>query len=126
MFKKKRHLSSVTYKFVAVFALAILLGFSLGHRSSYVPTTNCCRQMAEDIEDKLESRGIDVKIMRGETEDGNSSHAWVSIFGIEFDSVSLIPYLFNEMNIFRFNHTTYNDYSGLQDYWAASAGKPLD
>ena len=44
--------------------------------------------MARDLEDCFERLGFDVEIV------SSNDHAWISINGIEFDSVTLLPYFF--------------------------------
>lgn len=50
----------------------------------------CCRHMARDAEQILESIGIPVILVRGHNEEGG--HLWFSIYGISIDSVSLLPF----------------------------------
>ena len=68
-----------------------------------------CRQMSRDFEDCVESIGIPVDIVRGEN--GDDAHVWVSIYGIEFDSVFLLPFP-NHM-MFPENISVYEEY---EDY----------
>lgn len=77
------------------------------HTSLYVTDTYCCRHMSRDIEDFLESLGIDVLIRVGYVND-SCGHMWVEVFGIEFDSVDLRL----RQNSIKYNkwQRTYNDY----------------
>lgn len=59
------------------------------HRLLY-SESYCCRQMSRDLEDALEFIGIDVQLVCGYNQDGNG-HLWLSIYGVEFDSVWLLP-----------------------------------
>ena len=68
-----------------------------------------CRNMSIDIEDMLESIGIDVTIVRG-TDDDKNGHMWVKIFGIEFDSVYLMPFMTDKYHNKKREFNDYNEY----------------
>ena len=61
------------------------LGHGICYSEEYV-----CRHMSRDIEDGFESIGIQVQLVRG-TDKNNNGHMWINIFGIDFDSVWLLP-----------------------------------
>lgn len=73
----------------------ILLNYciiGIGHAMLYEPDAYTCRHMARDIEDTLESMGIDVTIVTGRNHNNSKGHMWVKIFGVDFNSVTLMPY----------------------------------
>ena len=55
-----------------------------------------CRDMAKDLEESLEERGIDTKICRGISRIGNQGHAWcvVNLSGILLNIDSIGYYFF--------------------------------
>jgi len=69
----------------------LFCSISLIHASRYIPDVYVCRHMARDIEDVFESVGIPIVLVKGNTDDRSTSHMWVSIYGVELDSVFLIP-----------------------------------
>ena len=83
-----------------------------GHSLLYKEDVYVCRHMAQDIEDMLESVGIPVKIITASNANMSKGHMWVSILGVEFDSVTLLPYC-----TFKYteNKEIYNDYQEYLD-----------
>ena len=85
---------------VSIILLIVYVGFAVIHGLSYVPDEYVCHHMARDMEDILEPLGFDVKIVTGwkdlkngtEITEGSSGHAWMSINGIDVDSVWLVPF----------------------------------
>lgn len=72
--------------------------------------------MSRDIEDTLEAVNINVIIHVGYI-NASCGHMWIEIFGIEFDSVGLMPKSYD----LKYNkwHITYNDYED----WVNKYGK---
>ena len=74
--------------------------------------------MARDIEDRLESVYIPVKIEIGKTPGNheiNFRHLWVSINGYHIDSVSLMP-AFSNTERYSAERQTFDDYSDYLEY----------
>jgi hypothetical protein len=89
------------WKGFEVIGIVLLLygSIALAHGLSYVPDQYVCHHMARDIEDMLEPYGIEVTIVTGwsglkngtEKTNGSRGHAWIKIWGIDIDSVWLVP-----------------------------------
>ena len=113
--------------------LIVLVIFSLltlSHRMTYDYHTYCCRHMARDIEDALETLGLDVKIESGYkinksmtirdengTREGRmykQGHMWISVYGYDIDSVWLVPLNLDAMYPHR--HNVYDDWSEIPSY----------
>jgi len=60
--------------------------------------------MARDLENNLENIGIDTVIV------SNGDHMWIKVFGVEFDSVSLLPMVFVCSNYGDGSPVYYNSY----------------
>jgi len=65
-------------------------------------------KMSRDIEDTLELFNIDVTIHVGWKNESTKGHMWFSIYGVEFDSITLLP--LPESLIYPRNQKTYDDY----------------
>lgn len=116
IFRKKRIMYNISI-FVSLFII-LCLTFSILHSLSYNLEDNCCRHMSMKIEDKLESIGIDVKIMVGENRNSNESgHMWIKTGGIEFDSICLLPIRLDYINVKEFD-----DYSDYVEYKEEEVG----
>ena len=89
----------------------VIIGY--GHSKLYRdgepndPNIYVCRHMARDIEDLLESVGLDVRIIAGWNHNNSAGHMWVKLFGMTFDSVSLLPY---HSTTYTYNVSEYRDY----------------
>ena len=59
------------------------------HFESYNYPNYVCRHMAQDLEDRIESFGVPVIIVRGRNETKDMGHVWIKVFGIEIDSITL-------------------------------------
>jgi len=103
-------------------AIILLIGFvaissvSCWHTQQYDSKTYCCRHMAEDLEDSIESIfPIDVKIETGYMfiDDNNvTGHAWISISNIHIDSVTMLLNngLPEQFNLYRHTFDDYKDF----------------
>lgn len=100
----------IAYSFMIVgFILLNYMIIGYGHSMLYNPDVYVCRHMSRDIEDQLESFGIPVVIIRASNHNNSEAHMWVKILGVDFDSVSLTPYLFGYTNK-RAEFADYQDY----------------
>jgi len=82
----------------------------IAHYSMYDNDTYDCKHMSRDLEDKLESWGIPVTICIGYIENLSSGHMWIKVFGINIDSVSLLPDENSEYCNLRMEFNDYQDY----------------
>lgn len=110
---KKKWKSNAKTILASLFLLALMFfwGFSEGHEWSYRDDTHCCRHMSQNIEEKLEAYGFDVKIILGDPLKGSAGHMWVNVNGIDIDSVCLLPFI--SQFLFPANRTVFDSY---QDY----------
>ena len=60
------------------------------HMKKYKDPGYVCHHMARDLEDMLESVGISVTIVTGQNFSAQTGHAWIQVFGMDIDSVSLL------------------------------------
>lgn len=113
------HVMKKQYKTVLfLFLLAIILCYltvCAWHASGYVPDVYVCRHMARDLEDSFESVGFDVKIIHAKNIDDNRGHLWISINGLEIDSITLLP-----MSLIKLSGKNYVNIGEYDDYmsWA--------
>ena len=102
-------------KKVFIYILVFFVSVSLSHKSLYDEESYCCREMSRDIEDVLEAMNIPVVLIRGQI--GNEGHIWVSVFGIEIDSVLLIifpvSWIYSEKVMYFDDYEDYLEYRKL-------------
>jgi len=111
MQRKKKH--KIRYSILIVgFTLLVYVTIGLGHSMFYKNDVYVCRHMSRDIEDNLETVGIPVTIVRASNDDNSKAHMWIKILGVEFDSVTLMPYLFGYSN----DRVEYNDYEEYEKW----------
>ena len=104
---KNKKLKKTDYLIFFIFTIWMCYLFcSLHHSFMYSDPDYVCRHMARDLESNLEKIGLDVKLV------SNHKHMWISISGIEIDSVSFIPMYFYPHN--QDNITTYESYGEYQ------------
>lgn len=86
--------------------LLLIIYFVLGlhHSFMYRDPDYVCRHMARDLEINLEKIGIDTVIV------SNGDYMWIKVFGVEFDSVSLLPMVFVRSNYGNGSLEYYNSY----------------
>jgi len=92
-------------------SLAVIVISSCYHAGLYDEHRYNCQHMSRDIEDKLESLGIQVIIITGMniTDTSADGHMWISICGVQFDSVTMLPCCNSE--VFNYNVQYFNDYA---------------
>lgn len=81
------------WKVTLTILVVVIMWLSIGvlHRFIMYDSDNYdCRHMSRDFEDVVESFGIPVTLMRGQSENGG--HLWVKVIGVEFSAVYLIPF----------------------------------
>lgn len=107
--------------FVFLVVMSSYLAFCAYHASGYVPDVYVCHHMARDLEDSFESLGMDTKIIYGKNADGDGAHLWVSVNGLEIDSVTLLP-----MSLVKLCGKKYFDIREYDDYmsWAKEEYRP--
>lgn len=103
------HLRLSKTVFIILIIISCYLVVSAYHAMGYKDGVYVCRHMARDIEDALEKTGIDVQVVSGKNVNGKTSHMWVKIYGLDVDSVTLLPmsFLINKKYI---NIKVYDDY----------------
>jgi len=95
------------FDYVVLFICVVWMCYlfcSVHHGFLYDDPDYVCRHMARDLENNLESLGIDTEIV------SNGDHMWIKVFGIEFDSVSLLPGFAVSTCTENRNITVYNNY----------------
>lgn len=89
------------------FFINFILYISVLNYSSYIEDVHDCSNMAVEQYYFLKSIGFnDVFICCGEFTE--SSHAWLSVNGYEYDSVSLLPMWFYRINNPQYGETRYH------------------
>lgn len=111
--------SFIKWKVAEVILVALLLygAFAVAHGLQYDPDSYVCHHMARDMEDLLESFGIEVIIVTGwnnlkngtEITTGSKGHAWIKVAGIDIDSVWLVPFPMRWE--YPYKGKEYNDYT---------------
>lgn len=103
---------------VVLIVIACYVATGIIHASAYEKDVYVCRHMARDLEDTLETIGLEVKLVSGKKTQEKTGHLWISVYGLEIDSVTLMPMsLLNEKYD---NISTYDDYRT----WAEDHYKP--
>ena len=93
--------------YVVLFVLVMwicYLSCCFHHSFLYDDPDYVCRHMARDLERNLENIGLDTKII------SNNKHMWISIYGFEIDSVTLLPIFVSRLDCIGGNRTVYNSY----------------
>jgi len=90
--------------------LLIIMVSNASYRSFilYEEDEYVCRHMARDLEITIEKFGIPVLIKRGDKINGDTGHMWINIYGLDIDSVTMIP---SPMGLMYENIDTYDNYA---------------
>lgn len=118
IYEYAKHSKSAKIILVALLVVFCYVAAGIIHASAYKEDVYVCRHMARDLEDRLESVGLDVKLVSGQNVNGKTGHLWISVYGLEVDSVTLLP--MSLMNKEYVNITIYDDYR----VWAENNYKP--
>lgn len=96
-----------------LFPMVVLI-MVIFHGLSYHEPDYMCAQMARDLEKTLESIGLDVKIMSGYSPIRQEGHVWIKVYGIEIDSIWLLP--IKNSHVYNYNlheFDNYDDFASL-------------
>lgn len=104
----------IMYKCILFLSFVVIIYSSICicHHSLYSKPDYVCRHMARDIENDLEWFGLDVTIVRGNMTEGG--HRWFKVLGVEFDSISLLPWFIVSGCYNTENVTYYNSHEECQ------------
>jgi len=93
---------------IIVLSSSIFIAYQIRHLQ-YNDEPYVCTHMARDLEDTLESMGIDTKIVVGYKNEGIGGHMWVRVNGVDIDSVSFIPFYW-KLKDYQRDRVVYDDF----------------
>ena len=99
---------------ILILLLTLSLTTVVSHGLSYHEPDYMCTQMTRDLEQILESIGLDVKIMSGYSPAKQEGHIWIKVYGIEIDSVWLLPV--KNSDIYNYNLHEFDSYSDFTSF----------